>query len=41
LVAGKVAMGTLAISGWVYDIASGSVRVHDEQLRRFVEQGMD
>jgi hypothetical protein len=25
----------------VYDIASGSVRVHDEQLRRFVEQGMD
>jgi len=41
LVAGKVAMGTLAISGWVYDIASGSVRVHDEQLRRFVEQGLD
>jgi carbonic anhydrase len=41
LVAGKVAMGTLAISGWVYDIAGGSVRVYDEGLRRFVEQDVD
>lgn len=40
-VAGKVAMGTLAISGWVYDIAGGSVRVYDEQLRRFVEHDGD
>jgi carbonic anhydrase len=41
LVAGRLAMGTLAISGWVYDIAGGSVRVHDERLGRFVEQGLD
>lgn len=40
-VAGRVAMGTLSISGWVYDISSGSVRVHDERLRRFVEQDAD
>jgi carbonic anhydrase len=38
-VAGRVAMGTLGISGWVYDIAGGNVRVHDEQLHRFVELG--
>ncbi len=36
-VAGRLAMGTLAISGWVYDIAGGNVRVYDEQARRFAD----
>lgn len=35
-VAGRLAQGTLAISGWVYDIANGNVRIHDPALSRFV-----
>lgn len=35
-VAGRIAQGTLAISGWVYDIAGGKVRVYDDRERRFV-----
>jgi carbonic anhydrase len=35
-VAGRVAQGTLAISGWVYDIGAGNVRVYDDRERRFV-----
>lgn len=35
-VAGRIAQGTLAISGWVYDIAAGTVRVYDGRERRFV-----
>jgi carbonic anhydrase len=34
-VAGRLARGTLAVSGWVYDIAKGEVYVYDEQRRRF------
>ena len=35
-VAARLAQGTLALHGWVYDIASGSVAVFDEQSRRLV-----
>ena len=35
-VAERVANRTLAISGWVYDIAAGNVRVYDEALDQFV-----
>jgi carbonic anhydrase len=35
-VAGKLAQGTLAISGWVYDIAKGEVHIYDERHRKFV-----
>jgi len=35
-VAERVADRTLAISGWVYDIAAGNVRVYDEALDQFV-----
>jgi carbonic anhydrase len=35
-VAGRLAEGTLALSGWVYDIGHGSVRIYDEQHRKFV-----
>jgi carbonic anhydrase len=35
-VAGRIAQGALAISGWVYDIAAGKVRIYDERERRFV-----
>jgi carbonic anhydrase len=34
-VAGKPAEGTLAVSGWVYDIAKGEVRIYDEQRGKF------
>jgi carbonic anhydrase len=34
-VAGRLAEGTLALSGWVYDIGHGAVRVYDEERRRF------
>jgi carbonic anhydrase len=35
-VAGGVARGVLTLSGWVYDIASGDVRIYDEAANRFV-----
>jgi carbonic anhydrase len=35
-VAGAMARGALTISGWVYDIASGDVRIYDEAANRFV-----
>jgi carbonic anhydrase len=34
-VAGRLAEGSLALSGWVYDIAHGTVRIHDEGQRKF------
>jgi carbonic anhydrase len=35
-VAGRIAQGSLAISGWIYDIGAGKVRIYDERERRFV-----
>ena len=35
-VAGAVARGALTISGWVYDIAAGDVRIFNEADSRFV-----
>jgi carbonic anhydrase len=35
-VAGKLAQGKIALSGWVYDIARGSVNIYDEQRQKFV-----
>src|SRR5262249_53519227 len=35
-VAGRLAQGTLALSGWVYDIGHGIVRIYDEEQRRFL-----
>jgi carbonic anhydrase len=35
-VAGRLARGSLALSGWVYDIGHGKVRIHDEGQGRFV-----
>ena len=34
-VAGPLALGALALSGWVYDIEHGIVRVYDEDQRKF------
>jgi len=36
LIAGRLAQGTIALSGWVYDIAHGTVRIYDEGQRKFV-----
>jgi len=35
-VAGRLAQGTLALSGWVYDIGEGSIRIYSEEQRKFV-----
>lgn len=35
-VAAAIARGTLTISGWVYDIAHGDVRIYDETENRFL-----
>jgi carbonic anhydrase len=35
-VAGRLAQGTLGVSGWVYDIAHGDVRVYDEAQHKFL-----
>ncbi len=35
-VAGAMAKGALTISGWVYDIAKGDVRIYEEAAKRFV-----
>lgn len=34
-VAGQMARGSLALHGWVYDIGTGIVRMHDSALGRF------
>jgi carbonic anhydrase len=34
-VAGRLAQGALALSGWVFDIEHGAVRVYDEDQRKF------
>jgi carbonic anhydrase len=34
-VSGRVANGSLLLSGWVYDIERGTVRIYDEAARRF------
>jgi len=34
-VAGRMARGALAVHGWVYDIGTGTVRMHDPALGRF------
>jgi carbonic anhydrase len=34
-VAGRLARGTLAVHGWVYDIATGIVRMHDTATGQF------
>ena len=38
-IAGKLATGDLAVSGWVYDIADGIVRTYYEQEQRFISVG--
>ena len=35
-VAGRLAQGTLALSGWVYDIGHGIIRIYSEEHRKFV-----
>jgi carbonic anhydrase len=35
-VAGGLAAGTLALSGWVYDIGDGNVRIYDEGQHKFL-----
>jgi carbonic anhydrase len=35
-VAGRLAEGTLEVSGWIYDIAHGAVLIYDEATRKFV-----
>ena len=35
-VAGRLAQNTLALSGWVYDIGHGSMRIYSEEHRKFV-----
>jgi carbonic anhydrase len=36
-VAGRIAQGNLAVYGWLYDIASGTVAAYDEAKARFEE----
>jgi Carbonic anhydrase len=36
-VAGALAKGELELSGWVYDIGDGVVRVYDEEQRKFLQ----
>jgi carbonic anhydrase len=40
-VAGRLAQGVLAVSGWVYDIGLGTVRIYDEAKRQFVPVDVD
>ena len=35
-VAGRLATGTLGLSGWVYDIGHGIVRIYNEEQRKFL-----
>lgn len=34
-IAGRLALGSIDISGWVYDIAHGTVRIYNESTARF------
>ena len=38
-VAGHLAEGSLALSGWVYDIGHGVVRIYSEERRKFLPLG--
>lgn len=40
-VAGRLAQDTLALSGWVYDIGHGIIRIHSEEYRRFIPVASD
>jgi carbonic anhydrase len=40
-VAGSLAAGTLALSGWVFDITHGTVRIFDEKHHKFVPVSSD
>jgi carbonic anhydrase len=40
-VAERLAQGMLALSGWVYDIGHGAVRVYNEEQRKFLSVGSD
>lgn len=35
-IAGRLALGTLALAGWVYDIAHGMVRIFEEKTGKFI-----
>jgi carbonic anhydrase len=35
-IAGRLAQGRVSLSGWVYDIARGSVNIYDDLKRKFV-----
>jgi carbonic anhydrase len=35
-VAGRLAQGSLVLSGWIYDIGDGNVRIYEEAQRKFV-----
>jgi carbonic anhydrase len=35
-VAGRVAQGSLALSGWVYDIGHGVIRIYNDEQRKFI-----
>jgi len=35
-VAGRMARGSLVLSGWIYDIGHGTVRIYDETQRKFL-----
>jgi carbonic anhydrase len=35
-VAGRLAQGTLGLSGWIYDIGHGVVRIYNEEQRKFL-----
>ena len=40
-VAGRLAEGSLALSGWVYDIGHGAVRIYNEGQRKFLPVAPD
>jgi carbonic anhydrase len=40
-VAGRVAAGALGLSGWVFDIGHGLVRIYDEKQRKFLPVAVD
>jgi carbonic anhydrase len=35
-VAGRLALGSLALSGWVYDIGHGAIRIYNDAQRKFI-----
>jgi carbonic anhydrase len=40
-IAGRLAQGSLALSGWVYDIGHGTVSVYDEAQGKFISVTAD